>query len=119
MSKLDHSVTRSFDRSIHRIKHQPTAASVCCFSNSSGCSDLAGLMASLLRLTDYAMSKREPVARAPKKGHKKTTSHGGGFFVVGDGDCFSNQHIINLCLKMFYLASSYFLRGLPPKYRRR
>ena len=42
MSKLDHSVTRSFDRSIHRIKHQPTAASACCFSNSSGCSDLAG-----------------------------------------------------------------------------
>ena len=27
MSKLDHSITRSFDRSIHRIKHQPTAAS--------------------------------------------------------------------------------------------
>ena len=33
MRKLDHSVTRSFDRSIHRIKHQPTAASARCFSD--------------------------------------------------------------------------------------
>ena len=32
MRKLDHSVTRSFARSIHRIKHQPTAASARCFS---------------------------------------------------------------------------------------
>ena len=117
MSKLDHSVTRSFDRSMHRIKHQPTAASARCFSNFSGCPGCVGLMASLLDL--LRQDQAGPVARAPKKGHKKTTSHGGGFFGVGGGDCFSNQHIINLYLKMFYLASSYFLRGLPPKYRRR
>ena len=41
MSKLDHSVTQSCDRSIHRIKHQPTAVSAAS-SLISGCSDLAG-----------------------------------------------------------------------------
>ena len=33
MSKLDHSVTRSFDRSIHRINHHSTAASARYFSD--------------------------------------------------------------------------------------
>ena len=36
-----------------------------------------------------------------------------GTVLSSDGSCSVDD------LKMFYLAPSYFLRGLPPKYRRR
>ena len=39
--------------------------------------------------------------------------------IVHDVATFDQFQSLNIYLKMFYLASSYFLRGLPPKYRRR
>ena len=48
--------------------------------------------------------------------HIKKATRRGGFFLV-------NQQLFrkidDLHAEMFYLALSYFLRGLPPKYRRR
>ncbi len=52
---------------------------------------------------------------AEKKGKKKPPLRVAFFLEVER----LNRFKCSASLKMFYLALSYFLRGLPPKYRRR